>query len=120
MLDVHWTLTVDVPQLATLNHTLLTLGGQVLDQVQGIKDTLMRIEEQQAAAADALAEQVTIIATEVGEWNAGAITSEQIATLQAKLSQIATTAEQQAAQVRANSAQIAGIVPDAPPSTPTP
>ena len=111
MLDVHWTLTVDVPQLATLNHTLLTLGGQVLDQVQGIKDTLMRIEEQQAAAADALAEQVTIIATDVGEWNA---------TLQAKLSQIATTAEQQAAQVRANSAQIAGIVPDAPAATPTP
>ena len=120
MLDIHWKITVEVPQLESLEQTIALLGEQLVDQIQGIKDTLIRIEEQQASAAEALAEQVTIIATEVSQWNAGAITSEQLTNLQTKLSQIATTAEQQAAQVRANSEQIAGIVPDAPAATPTP
>lgn len=91
----------------------------MVDAIQGIKDTLVRIEESQAAAAENLASQVTVIANEVSQWNKESVTPEQVTNLQNKLTEIATTAEQQAAQIRANSEQIAGIVPDQP-APPTP
>lgn len=85
-----------------------------MEQLAEIKQTLVRIEESQAVAAEALAEQVTVIAQEVSQWNTGAITTEQLTNLQTTLSSIAQTAESQAAQIRANSAEIAAIVPDTP------
>jgi septal ring factor EnvC (AmiA/AmiB activator) len=109
-LDIQWTLTVQVPQLGQL----ATIGAQLVEQLAEIKQTLMRIEESQAGAAEALAEQVTVIAQEVSQWNTGAITTEQLTKLQTTLSTIAQTAESQAAQIRANSAEIAAIVPDTP------
>lgn len=117
MLDVHWTLTVHVPELASLEQTLLTLGAQLMEQFQEIKDTLIRMQEGQAATSEAIAQQVTIIANEVSQWNAEAVTPEQLATLQTNLRQAADTAEAQAAQIRDNTAHITGIVPDQPPPT---
>jgi hypothetical protein len=46
------------------------------------------------------------------------VTPEQLATLQANLRQAADTAEAQADQIRDNTAQITGIVPDQPPTAP--
>jgi hypothetical protein len=115
MIDVHFRFTVDVPQLQALTEAILTLGAQLMEQIEEIKATLIRMQEGQAATATAIAEQVTIIATEVAQWNAESVTPAQLATLQASLLQAAETAEQQAAQIRANTQQISGIVPDQPP-----
>lgn len=114
MLDVHWTLTVHVPEVAALTDALLTLGAQLMDQIQEIKDTLIRMQEGQAATSQAIADQVTVIATEVSQWTPQTVTEAQLATLQANLLQAAETAEAQAAQIRANTEQITGIVPDTP------
>lgn len=116
MIDVHWTITVEVPQLETINQTLREIGAKLVETVQSIIAHVERLNEQQAASAQALTEQVTIIANEVAQWEADAITQQQIDNLGAALKTAADTAEQQVANIRANTDAIKGIVPDAPPA----
>jgi hypothetical protein len=86
-----------------------------MEQIEEIKQTLIRMQEGQAATSQAIAEQVTTIATEISQWTPQTVTSEQLATLQANLLRAAETAEAQAAEIRANTEQITAIVPDEPP-----
>lgn len=117
-MDVHWTIEVSVPQLDDLHLTILTVGEKLVASVDSIKAEVVRLNENQAAAAEALNEQVTKIADEVSQWNASGtpVTDEQMTNLETALRAAADTAAQQATNIRANSDAIAGIIPDAPPT----
>ena len=116
MLDVHWTITVQVPQLDTLQQALVAIGETLVETVASIIATIERLNTNQATAAQALTEQVTRIADEVAQWNAESITQQQIDNLGAALKTAADTAAKQATDIQANTEAIRGIVPDAPPA----
>jgi hypothetical protein len=113
-LDVHWSFTVSVPELETLRQTLLTLGAQLMDQLQGIHDAIGVLTESQAQGSEAIAAQLTVIADELSQFSAGAISQADLAAVEAKIRDAAAIATQQAADIRANSQQITTIVPDTP------
>ena len=88
-------------------------------ELQGISDAITALVEQQATGSEAIAEQLTVIADEISQFQAGdPISQAELDELEAKIRAAADTATQQAAQIRSNSQQIAGIVPDSP--TPPP
>ena len=113
VLDVHWKLTVEVPQLTELQQTLLAIGATLVETVASIIATIEQLNANQATAAQALNEQVTRIADEVAQWEASSITQQQIDNLGAALKTAADTAGKQAADIQANTEAIRGIVPDA-------
>lgn len=122
MLDIHWTITVQVPQLDAIHETLvtlgqqfLTLGEQLVADTQGILDQMARLNEAQAQGFEAIAAQLNAILAEMQQFSAGDITQEQLDNLEAALKTSADNAEKQAADIRANTQQIMQIVPDEPP-----
>ena len=48
MLDVHWTLTVQVPQLDFIQQTLLELGDKLVAELRVIQDAITALTAQQA------------------------------------------------------------------------
>jgi len=114
-LDITWTVEVQIPQLAVFQVALLTLGDRLVAEMQQLRDEITRLVDAQADGADAIAAEITTIANEMSQWTPDTVTQETINAFAAQIRQAATTAEDQAAQIRANSAQIASIVPDAPP-----
>jgi hypothetical protein len=111
MLDIHWTLTVQVPQL----DALIALGERLVETVQGGVIELQRLNANQAAGWAAMNEQLTIIANEAAEYTPELVTQEQLNTFVTNVRKAADVAAEQEAAVRAASAQIAGIVPDPAP-----
>jgi methyl-accepting chemotaxis protein len=118
-LDIHWTLTVNVPQLDTLVETLVIIGDKVMADLQGIKDAIVELTTQQADGSQALADQLTVIADEISQLNAESLDQAELDALAQQIRDAAATAQAGADQVRANSAQIAGMVPDEPPAPPS-
>jgi ABC-type transporter Mla subunit MlaD len=112
--DIHWTLTVQVPQL----EQLIAVGVQLVESVQAIKDQVARLVDGQAQQTDALAAQIEAIVAEMQQFSAQDITQEQLDNLLTALTATADTAHQQAADIRSNTEQITGIVPDAAPPAP--
>lgn len=110
-LDIHWTLTVSVPQLETW-------GARIVAELQGIHDAIVTLGTQQAAGSQAIADQLTAIADEIGQLNAEAVSQADLDAIATQIRDAAKVAEDQAASIRANTANIAGIVPDAPPAPP--
>jgi septal ring factor EnvC (AmiA/AmiB activator) len=108
VLDIHWTLTVNVPQL----DALVELGGTLVDTVQAIKDEMARLAEGQAQQTEVLATQLEAIKDEIAQFSAQDITQAQLDNLLSAVSTAADTAHKQAADIRANTEQIRGIVPD--------
>lgn len=108
MIDINWTLTANVPQIEVW-------GERIVAELQGIRDAMAELGTQQAAGSEAIASQLTVIANEIAQLDAEAISQEQIDKLAGDIRAAAQLAEEQAAQVRANSQQIAGMVPDDPP-----
>lgn len=84
--------------------------------IDSIKAEIVRLNDNQAAAATALTEQVTRIADEVTQWNASGtpVTDAQMTNLETSLRAAADAAAQQAANIQANNQAIQGIIPDAP------
>lgn len=118
MMDIHWTLTVLVPQLDTINQTLLTLGDTLVETIDSIKQELIRLNENQAQGAAAIAAQIERIADEAEQYGAQGtpVTPEQMNNLGAAIRQAADAAAKQAADVAANTQAIGGIVPETPPA----
>lgn len=114
-LDIHWTLTVSVPQLDTLHQTLVELGAQFMADFAGMRTELTTLVAQQARISDELAAQLTIIAQEIQQRNADVTSQADLDALAGQIREAAQQASAQADQIRAASEQIAGIVPDAPP-----
>lgn len=116
-MDIHWTITVNVPQLEALQHTILELGEKLVETVESIVAALDRVVAAQVAGSNAIAEQITAIAEEIAQWEPGLVTQEQLDQLGVRLSGIAESAEQQAAAIEQNTASIRTIVPDEPPAS---
>lgn len=110
-LDINWTLTVIIPQLDVW-------GEKIVAELQGIKDAIAQLSEQQAAGSDAIAAQLTVIADEIAQLNSASISQDELDALEKQIRDAAQVASDQAAQIRANSQQISGMVPDAPPVAP--
>ena len=110
-MDITWHITVSVPEIATW-------GERIVASIDSIKAEIVRLNENQAAAATALNEQVTKIADEVAQWNASGtpVTDAQMTNLEAALRAAADSAAQQAANIEANNQAIQGIIPDEPPA----
>ena len=111
-LDINWTFTVIIPQLDAL-------GAQLMDRLTGIENAILDLGTQQAAGTAAIAAQLTVVANEISQLNAETIQAADLARLEQQIRAAAKIAEDQAAAIRANSQQIASMVPDPPaPSTP--
>lgn len=87
-----------------------------MDRLEGITQAINALVEQQAVGDEAIAAQLTVIADEISQLNAGSITDAELDALETRIRDAAATAERQAADIRANSQQITGIVPEAPPA----
>ena len=115
-LDIKWTIEAHVPEVEALTAMLELWGERLVASVDSIKQELTRLISSQADGSAAIAEQLTKIADEIAQFDAEDITQEQLDKLETELRTAADTATQQAADIRANSDAIAGIVPDAPPA----
>lgn len=87
-------------------------------ELTGIRNAVMELVAQQANSAQALAEQLTVIADEISQITAGQVQQADLDELATQIREAATTAEAQATQIRAHSTQIAGMIPDTPPPAP--
>jgi hypothetical protein len=117
-MHITWDITVNVPQLDTINQTLLTLGAQAMADLQSIQAAIVELTTQQAAGQQALTDQLTVIANEIDQLDAESIDQAEIDALAQQIRDAAAASQAATDQVRANSAQIAGMVPDQPPPTP--
>lgn len=109
MLDIKWTIEVHVPQLDFW-------GEKLMAELSGIHAAIVELTNQQAAGSDAIATQLTTIADEIAQLNTAAISQDDLDAIEQQIRAAAQLAADQAAQIRANSQQIAGMVPDEPPA----
>ncbi len=116
MLDITWTVVAIVPQLDQIHQTIQALGERLMANIAGIQAEIANLVAKQTDEAQALADQLTVIADEISQLRAGQIDQGELDALAAQIREAATTAGTQAEQTRANSAQIAGMIPDAPPT----
>ena len=114
MLDLHWRLTVDVPQLDTLLQQIQQLGGQLMAELQGLRDALTALGVNQGNIWDAVAAQLTVIANEIAQLTAESVDQATLDAFTAQIQEAAAAAERQAAEIRLNTTEIAGMVPDEP------
>jgi ribosome-associated translation inhibitor RaiA len=117
-MDIAWTITVLVPQLDTLQQTLVEIGAKLVETIESIIAEMQRLNTNQADAAAALTAQVTRIADEAEEYatQGTVVTPEQMTNLAAAIRLAADNAAKQAADIRANTDAIAAIVPETPPT----
>lgn len=106
-LDITWHITVAVPQLERLTEVLMA-------ELSGIHQALDALTQAQIAGSEAIAAQLTTIADEIAQLEVSDIEQGQLDAIEQQIRAAATLATEQAAQIRANSAQVAGMVPDDP------
>lgn len=116
MLDIHWSLTVDVPQLDGLQQTLVTIGDRIVAELSVISDAIVALTTQQAQGQTALSEHLTAIEEEIAQLNAETITQEQLDALAVQIHEAAAVSAKGAEDLRAATEQVKGMVPDTPPA----
>lgn len=115
MLDVHWTLTVHVPQLDQIQQTLLEIGAQLVAEITGIQNAITSLVTNQAAGQEALSAHLTAIEEEIRQLG-DSPTQADLDALANQVRAAAATAAKGAEDLRAMTEQVAGMVPDTPPS----
>jgi ATP-dependent Lon protease len=115
-MHIEWNIVVSVPQLDTLEQTILLIGERIVETNETIIAEIQRLNANQAEAAAALTAQVTRIADEAEEYatQGTPVTPEQMTNLAAAIRSAADKAAQQAADIKANTEAIGTIVPDTP------
>jgi hypothetical protein len=114
MLDIHWTLTVSVPQLDALQQTMLEIGATIVGEISGIQNAINSLVTNQAAGQEALSAHLTAIENEIRQLGDNP-TQAQLDHLADQVNAAAATATKGAADLRAMTEQVAGMVPDTPP-----
>jgi hypothetical protein len=107
MLDIHWSLTVSVPQLDTW-------GARIVAELTGIQNAINTLVANQASGQDALSAHLTAIENEIRQLG-DSPTQEQLDHLADQVNAAAATSAKGAADLRAMTEQVSGMVPDAPP-----
>lgn len=115
-LDIHWSLTVQVPQLETLTDTLVLLGDKLVAELSVIQDAIVALTTQQAQGQQALSAHLTAIEEEIAQLNAETITQEQLDALAAQIHAAAGVSAKGVTDLQAMTEQVKGMVPDTPPS----
>lgn len=116
MLDIHWTLTAQVPQLDTLQQTLLVIGEKIVAELQGIQNAINALTAQQAAGQQDLATHLQAIKDEIAQLDAETITQEQLDHLAAQVDAATAVSAKAAEDLRGMTTQVQGMVPDTPPA----
>jgi hypothetical protein len=114
MLDVHWTLTVSVPQLDAIQQTLLELGVNIVAEIAGIQQAINSLVTNQADGQEALSAHLTAIENEIRQLGANP-TQAELDHLADQVNAAAATTTKAAADLRAMTTQVEGMVPDTPP-----
>jgi cell division protein FtsB len=109
MLDIHWTLTVHVPEL-------LTLGDRLVAELSVIQEAIHALTAQQAAGQEALSTHLTAIETEIAQLNADTITQAQLDHLAAQIHAAAAVSARAGDDLRTATERVQGMVPEAPPA----
>jgi uncharacterized protein with von Willebrand factor type A (vWA) domain len=108
-MEITWNITVSVPQLDHLN----ALMEKLVDHVEAIIEQMARLNEGQAQQTDAIAAQLEAVVAEMQQYAAEDITEAQLTNLLNAVTAAADTSHKLAADIRKNTEQITGIVPDA-------
>jgi chromosome segregation ATPase len=113
--DISIRTTVDVPQLETLEHTLRELGEKIVAELTGINDALAELTTTQAAGQTALSEHLTAIEEEIRQLGESP-TQAQLDAIADRIHEAADVSAKGAADLRAMTEQVKGMVPDTPPA----
>ena len=115
-LDIHWTFEVSVPQLDTLEQTILDLGEKIVAELTGINEALATLTTNQAAGQDALSAHLAAIEEEIRQLGESP-TQEQLDAIADQIHAAAAVSSKGAEDLRAMTEQVKGMVPDeAPPA----
>jgi hypothetical protein len=106
MLDIHWTITVQVPQLETLRE-------QLVAELSGINEALAVLTANQADGQEALAEHLTAIEEEIRQLG-DAPSQADLDAIADKIHAAAAVSAKGAEDLRAGTETVKGMVPDPP------
>jgi hypothetical protein len=116
VLDVHWKLTVDVPQLNTLEQTILDVGEKIVAELSGIHEALAVLATNQAAGQEALSTHLAAIEDEIRQLG-DSPTQADLNAIADQIHEAAAVSAKGAEDLRAMTEQIKGMVPDTPASS---
>jgi hypothetical protein len=114
MLDITWTIVAHVPQLDALQQTLLEIGATIVGEISGIQNAINSLVTNQADGQEALAAHLTAIENEIRQLGANP-TQAELDHLADQVNAAAATTTKAAADLRAMTEQVSGMVPDTPP-----
>lgn len=106
MLDITWTIRVDIPQLEKW-------GPLLMAELTGIQDAINSLVTNQADGQEALAAHLTAIEEEIRQLGESP-SQVQLDALADQVNAAAATSAKGAADLRAMTQQIQGMVPDTP------
>jgi hypothetical protein len=112
-MNIQWDITVSVPQLDALTETLLTIGETIVAELTSITEALTVLATNQAQGQTALSEHLTAIEEEIRQLG-DAPTQAELDAIADQIHQAAAVSAQGAADLRAMTEQVKGMVPDTP------
>jgi hypothetical protein len=115
MLDVHWTVTVQVPQLDALQQTMLAIGERIVGEISGIQAAIDRLVANQTAGWEQMNTHLAAIQAEMEQFG-GQPTQEQLDHLAAQVNAAADVSAKAVEDLTAMTEQVKDIVPDTPPA----
>lgn len=112
--DISIKTTVDVPQLDALTAAVTAIGEQIVAELSVIQEAITLLTEQQAKGQEDLAAHLTAIEEEIAQLDAETITQEQLDALAAQIHEATEVSAKGAADLRAATEKVKGMVPDTP------
>jgi len=112
-ITVTWDITVSVPQL----DGLIAIGEKIVAELTGINEALVELTTNQADGQTALSEHLTAIEEEIRQLG-DAPSQAELDAIADQIHAAAATSAQGAANLRAMTEQVKGMVPGDPPPTP--
>ena len=113
-LEIHWTTTLNIPQLDTLSEAILEIGEKLVAELGVIQDAINALTAQQAVGQADLAAHLQAIEDEIKQLDAETITQEQLDGLAAQIHETIAISAQGAETLRAATERVKGMVPDTP------
>jgi hypothetical protein len=110
-LDITWTITFQLPQL----DTLITIGEALVAELSGIQEALTVLATNQADGQAALSAHLTAIEDEIRQLG-DAPTQAELDAIADQIHDAAQVSAKGAADLRAMTEQVKGMVPDTPPA----
>jgi hypothetical protein len=114
VLDVHWTLTAQVPQLEKVYQALVDIGAQLVAELSGIHEALAALTTNQAAGQQALSAHLSAIEEEIRQLG-DAPSQADLDAIADQIHEAAAVSAKGATDLQAMTEQVKGMLPDTPP-----